>query len=160
MACRICISRIKAPPPAARSGYPAHPQRHLVPRTRSAHTRRMDHAIAQALADGYIAYSTTGDTSVLGMFSPDFYDNVSKTHGLAIFDVVSGWLDESFVGRSADLHLVTHTDDTVMIWYTAHGRHVGNGGNSQDLWMSWCSSRSGWLLRIVGLPRVEELFGV
>lgn len=87
----------------------------------------MNAATAQALADGYLAYSTSGDRSVLSMFSPDFYDNVSKTSGLAIFDVVSGWLDESFADRSAELHLVTHTDDTAMIWYTACGRHIGNG---------------------------------
>lgn len=87
----------------------------------------MDKATAQALADGYLAYGNSGDTSVMAMFSPDLYDNVSKTSGLAIFDIVRGWLDESFADRSADLHLVTHTDDTVMIWYTAHGRHIGNG---------------------------------
>ena len=87
----------------------------------------MDHAGAQALADGYVAYTTTGDTSVLTMFSPDIYDNVSKTRGLGIFDIVSRWLDETFADRSADLYLVTHTDDTVVIWYTAHGRHIGNG---------------------------------
>ena len=87
----------------------------------------MDHAGAQALADGYLAYLTTGDTSVFTMFSPEIYDNVSKTRGLGIFDIVSRWMDESFADRSADLHLVTHTDDTVMIWCTAHGRHVGSG---------------------------------
>jgi len=87
----------------------------------------MDHAGAQALADGYIAYTTAGDTSVFTMFSPDIYDNVSKTRGLGIFDIVSRWMDETFADRSADLHLVTHTDDTVVIWYTAHGRHIGNG---------------------------------
>jgi hypothetical protein len=87
----------------------------------------MDAATAQALADGYVAYSISGDTSVLAMFSPDFYDNVSRSSGLAIFDIDSGWLDESLADRSADLHLVTHTDDTVMIWFTAHGRHIGNG---------------------------------
>jgi predicted ester cyclase len=87
----------------------------------------MDQASAQALADGYIAYITAGDTSVLKTFSPDFYDNVSKTRGIDIFAVVSRWLDESFADRSADLHLVTHTDDAVVIWYTAHGRHIGNG---------------------------------
>jgi predicted ester cyclase len=91
------------------------------------HTHRVDPATGHALADGYLAYSTSGDPSVLAMFSPEFYDNVSKTRGLDIFGTVSRWLDESFVDRSADLHLVTHTDDTVVIWYTAYGRHIGNG---------------------------------
>jgi lactoylglutathione lyase len=87
----------------------------------------MDAGTAQALADGYVAYLTTGDTSVLDMFSAEFYDNVSKTRGLDIFGLVAGWLDESFAERSAELHLVTHSADTVMVWCTAHGRHVGNG---------------------------------
>jgi predicted ester cyclase len=87
----------------------------------------MDNASAQAIADGYITYFTTGDTSVLRMFAPDFYDNVSQTRGLDIFDVVRRWLDESFADRRTDLHLVTHTDDTVMMWCTVHGRHIGNG---------------------------------
>ena len=75
----------------------------------------MNTATAQALADGYLAYSTTGDTSVLKMFSPDFYDNVSKTRGLDIFGVVGTWLDDSFAERSTDLHLVTHSEDTVVM---------------------------------------------
>lgn len=40
---------------------------------------------------------------------------------------MAGWFDESFAEHSVDLHLVMHTDDTVMIWYTARGRHVGSG---------------------------------
>jgi lactoylglutathione lyase len=87
----------------------------------------MDSTTARALADGYVAYIATGDTSVLHMFSSDFYDNVSQTRGLGIFDVVSTWLDVSFADRSVELHLVTHSDDTVMTWFTVHGRHVGNG---------------------------------
>jgi lactoylglutathione lyase len=87
----------------------------------------MESTTARALADGYVAYMATGDTSVLHMFSSDFYDNVSKTRGLGIFNVVSTWLDESFADRSVELHLVMHSDDTVMIWFTVHGRHVGNG---------------------------------
>ena len=41
----------------------------------------MDPATAQALADGYVAYLTTGDAAVFGMFSPEFSDDVSKTRG-------------------------------------------------------------------------------
>jgi predicted ester cyclase len=87
----------------------------------------VDQATAQALADGYAAYNATGDLSVLTMFAPDFYDNVSGRRGLDIFTVVARWLDESFAERSVQLHLVAHTDDTVMTWYTVRGRHVGNG---------------------------------
>jgi predicted ester cyclase len=86
----------------------------------------VDQATAQALADGYAAFNTTGDLSVLAMFSPEFYD-VSGRRGLDIFAVVRRWLVESFAERSVQLHLVTHTDDTVMMWQTVRGRHVGNG---------------------------------
>jgi len=87
----------------------------------------MDQVTAQALADGYTAYTTTGDRSIMAMFSPDFYDNVSKQRGREIFTVVGRWLDESFAERTVELHLVTHTDDSVMMWYTVRGRHIGNG---------------------------------
>ena len=86
----------------------------------------MDQATAQGLADGYVAYWTTGDRSVLRMFSPNFYDIVSRTRGLVVFDVVGAALDESFADRSAELHLVAQNENRVMVWYTAHGRHIGN----------------------------------
>ena len=86
----------------------------------------MDQATAQGLADGYVAYWTTGDKSVLRLFSPNFYDIVSRTRGLVVFDVVGAALDESFADRSAELHLVAQNENRVMVWYTAHGRHIGN----------------------------------
>jgi SnoaL-like domain len=87
----------------------------------------VDEATAQALAEGYLAYTVSGDDAVLRMFSPDFFDNVSGRRGLGISGVVREWLDQSLADRSAELHLVTHTQDTVVIWYTVRGRHIGNG---------------------------------
>lgn len=83
--------------------------------------------MAQALADGYVAYMATGDVAVLRMFSPTFFDNMSRQSGLDIFQVVREWMDQSFDQRSVELHLVTHTQDTVVIWYTVRGRHIGTG---------------------------------
>ena len=83
--------------------------------------------MAQALADGYAAYIAVGDTSVLSRFSPEFSDNVSGQRGLDIFTTVGGWFEESFAERTVQRHLVTHNADTVMIWYTMRGRHIGNG---------------------------------
>jgi hypothetical protein len=60
-------------------------------------------ATAQRLAEGYVADNPSGDTSVLELFCPSFYDNVSGTHGFEVFDLVRDWLDESFADRSADL---------------------------------------------------------
>jgi lactoylglutathione lyase len=87
----------------------------------------MDHATAQALAESYVAFFTTGDLSFRSQFSPDFYDHVSGQRGLDIFPVVRGWSEESFADRTTELHLVTHTDDSVMMWFTSRGRHIGNG---------------------------------
>lgn len=87
----------------------------------------MNQATAQALADGYAAYIARGDMSVLRMFSPEFYDNVSGQRGLHIFTIVGGWIEESFAERAVQLHLITHTDDTAMVWFTMRGRHIGNG---------------------------------
>ena len=82
---------------------------------------------AQALAEGYVAYMASGDDAVMEMFSSAFFDNVSGRSGLDIFKVVRVWMDESFDQRSAELHLVTHTEDTVVIWYTVRRRRIGNG---------------------------------
>jgi hypothetical protein len=87
----------------------------------------MNHETAKELADGYCAYLVSGDGGVFRMFSESFFDNVSGRSGLEIFQVVGEWLDTSLDQRSADLHLVTHSDDTVVVWCTVRGRHVGNG---------------------------------
>ena len=87
----------------------------------------MDDAAAQALAEGYVAFLESGDRSVFEMFSPDFHDHVSHQSGLGVFDTVLAWFDETMAERNAELHLVTHTHDTVMFWCTVRGRHVGNG---------------------------------
>ena len=64
---------------------------------------------------------------MLEMFSSAVFDNVSGQSGLEIFQVVRVWMDQSFDQRLVDLHLVSHTEDTVVIWYTLRGRHIGNG---------------------------------
>ena len=55
----------------------------------------MDTELANAIADGYERWATTGDQSVLALFSPTFIDNVSGQRGLVIFEVVRRWLEES-----------------------------------------------------------------
>ena len=87
----------------------------------------MDYEIAKQLADGYCAYLMSGDRGVFTMFSESFFDHVSGQFGLEIFQVVGKWMDTSLDQRSADLHLVTHSDDTVVIWCTVRGRHISNG---------------------------------
>lgn len=87
----------------------------------------MDQQLADAIAQGYELWTATGDRSVMNQFASDFIDNVSGQRGLAIFDVVGAWLDASFADRSVEHHATMFDSDRVMVWYTAHGRHVGNG---------------------------------
>ena len=87
----------------------------------------MDWDLAHAIADGYERWSSTGDQSVTALFSPDFYDNVSGQRGLAIFDVVWRWIEESYADRRVEHHATMFDEDRVMVWFTQHGRHVGNG---------------------------------
>jgi len=74
----------------------------------------IDHHLAEAIADGYERWGATGDLSLKALFSPDFYDNVSGQRGLAIFDVVGRWLDESFADRRIDHHATMFDGDRVM----------------------------------------------
>ena len=87
----------------------------------------MNEEAAQALAMGYVAYFVPGDESIMKTFSPHFYDNVSGQSGLGIFPTVRDWMGRASTHSQLDLHLVTHTEDTVMMWYTVRGRHIGSG---------------------------------
>jgi predicted ester cyclase len=82
---------------------------------------------SEALARGYAAYLESGDDAVFGLFSPDFFDNVSGQRGLEIFRTVARWLDETFTEGGVDVHAAMSDGDRVMLWLTLRGRHVGNG---------------------------------
>jgi lactoylglutathione lyase len=86
----------------------------------------MNPELAHAIADGYERWAVSGDRTVMDMFSPDFYDNVSGRSGLGIFEVVESWLDASFEDRRVEHHATMFEGDRVMVWYTAYGRHIGN----------------------------------
>lgn len=75
----------------------------------------------------YEQWNVSGDRSVLKSFSSGLLDHVSGQRGLQIFDVVGAWLDESFADRRVEHHATMFDGERVMVWYTAHGRHVGNG---------------------------------
>jgi predicted ester cyclase len=79
----------------------------------------------QRLADGYVAWAVGGDRTMLQWFAPDFLDHVSG-RGPEIWDVVAGWMAESFADLSVDLNAVMGDGDRVMVWVTVHGRHVGS----------------------------------
>ena len=81
---------------------------------------------AQQLADGYVAWLADGDQAVHELFSPAFHDHVSQ-RGLEVFDVVAGWIEESFRDRRGEVHAAMREGDRVMVWCTLHGTHVGNG---------------------------------
>jgi predicted ester cyclase len=86
----------------------------------------VDELTPQRLADDYVAWAATGDPTMLQWFAPDFLDHVSGRTGPDIWDVVAGWMAESFADLSVDLHAVMSDGDRVMVWVTMHGRHVGS----------------------------------
>ncbi len=88
----------------------------------------MDADLVGAIADGYERWAATGDDSAIReLFAPDVYDNVSRKRGLDIFDLVGGWQDANFADRRIEHHATMTDGDRVLIWYSQHGRHVGNG---------------------------------
>jgi predicted ester cyclase len=87
----------------------------------------VDQATADVLARGYLDWIVTGSDGMLSLFSADFVDHASGRTGLGVFEVVGRWFDESLDERSAELHLVTCTEDRVVLWCTVRGRHIGNG---------------------------------
>jgi predicted ester cyclase len=82
---------------------------------------------ADVIARGYALWSESSDRSVFDHFSPEFFDNVSGEGGLAIFDVVGGWLEASFADRRVEIHATMSQDDRIITWFTMHGVHIGNG---------------------------------
>lgn len=88
----------------------------------------VDDELAEAIAAGYEECTISGDRSVLGLFAADVLDNVSGRRGFEIFDIIERWLNESFADRTVEHHATMFGDaERVVVWYTAYGRHVGNG---------------------------------
>lgn len=85
----------------------------------------MDQQVADDVAE-YERWTVTGDRSGLTPFSNNLYDHVSGQRGLAIFDVVATWLDETLADRRVERHATMFDSDRVVVWFTVHGRHVGN----------------------------------
>ena len=86
----------------------------------------MDSITAQQLADGYVAWLAHDNQAVRELFSSEFHDHVSQ-RGLEVFDVVTGWIDQSFSDRRGEVHAAMRDGDRIMVWCTLHGTHVGNG---------------------------------
>jgi predicted ester cyclase len=82
---------------------------------------------SESLAHAYASFSESGDRSLMEMLSPEFHDHVSGRRGPRILDVVLDWLERSFADRRVELHAAMSNGDRVMIWFTMHGTHVGNG---------------------------------
>jgi len=87
----------------------------------------MDELTPESLAAAYVAWSETGDRTMLQWFPDTFVDHVSGRSGPGIWDVVAGWGEASFADRRTELHAVMSDGDRVMVWITAHATHIGNG---------------------------------
>jgi predicted ester cyclase len=85
----------------------------------------MDAALAE-IADAYMRWVADGDPSIKHLCSPEFRDNVSGM-GVNVFDIVSGWFAASFSDRSIEHHTTMTDGERLIIWFTFHGVHVGNG---------------------------------
>lgn len=80
-----------------------------------------------AVALRYVDYLRTGDETILAeAFAPDHLDHVSGQRGVEIMRIVRGWIDASFADIEYQVHGVTTGQDTVMLWFSSRGRHVGN----------------------------------
>ena len=78
------------------------------------------------IADAYLRWVTERDLAIKGLCSPDFHDNVSGM-GVEVFDVVGAWFEQSFSNRRVEHHASLADGDRLVVWFTMHGVHVGNG---------------------------------
>jgi hypothetical protein len=83
--------------------------------------------VADEIAAAYMRWVADGDPRIKGLCSPDFLDHVSGRAGHEIFDVVDEWFDVSFADRRVEHHATAIDGDRVLVWFTMHARHVGNG---------------------------------
>jgi len=83
---------------------------------------------AKALALDWVRYLETSDDALLEkVFADDHHDHVSGQRGREIYRTVQNWYDASFAEREFEVHGVTTDDDgLVVVWLSAHGRHIGN----------------------------------
>lgn len=87
----------------------------------------------------------------------DIYDHVSQQTGTEIWNVVLGWLAESFADTTVEVEMAAADGDRVMVWLTLTGTHVGSG-------FPWLRGRPGSGRRItwrqVHIYRVTETHAV
>lgn len=85
-----------------------------------------------ALALRYVDWFVTGDETILTeAFTADHLDHVSGQRGVEIMRTVRSWITASFADAEYVVHAVTTDRDMVMLWFSSHACHVGNGGFPQ-----------------------------
>ena len=84
----------------------------------------MDAALVE-IADAYIRWVADGDLSIKDHCAGEFRD-VSGL-GVNVFDIVGGWFAAGFSDRSIEHHTTMTDGERLIIWFTFHGVHVGNG---------------------------------
>jgi predicted ester cyclase len=88
----------------------------------------LDAGAANDVVRRYVAILEGGAENAVEAFAaPDIVDHVSGQIGHAFWHVLARWVRESFADYRLDVRAVMHDGDRVMCWFTAHGRHVGNG---------------------------------
>ncbi len=82
---------------------------------------------ASAVADAFVEFTRGSGTLLRGLLADDCVDHVSGRTGREVWDVVSGWLHDSFDDIEVDLHAIGMAEGgRVMIWMTTHATHVGS----------------------------------
>ena len=90
---------------------------------------------AKQVAEAYARGIADGEPDFQAMMSPDLHDHVSGRTGPQTWDMVWGWIKESFAERRAELHgWGTLDDGRIAVWVTLYGRHVGSA-------MPWLADR-------------------
>jgi hypothetical protein len=83
---------------------------------------------AERVAQAYGRWIQDGEPEFQAMMKPDLKDHVSGGEGPQIWDMVWGWIEESFEERRAELHgWGTLDDGRIAVWVTLHGKHIGSG---------------------------------
>lgn len=90
---------------------------------------------AEQVARAYSRWITDGEPHFQSMMSPDLHDHVSGGTGPQTWDMVWGWIEESFDERKAELHGWGRLeDDRIAVWVTLHAKHIGSA-------MPWLDGR-------------------
>lgn len=79
------------------------------------------------VASAYVQYLRGEGEHLLSLLADDFWDNVGRQRGAAIWRLVATWLASTFADVAVDLHSVAVDDQgRILVWITLSGTHIGS----------------------------------